>query len=77
MVKNGTYSYSSCRRQRRYVSFFGPRIKHLGENEQDFALIDIEDAKFSVEMYLIINRRSFINRAAETFIEYAKEKLSS
>jgi DNA-binding transcriptional LysR family regulator len=59
----------------RYASFFGPRIKHLGENGQDFVVIDIEDAEFVSEMYLIVNKRAFINRAAETFIEYAKEKL--
>jgi DNA-binding transcriptional LysR family regulator len=42
----------------------------------DLATITIEDEDFFAEIYLLVNRRAFINRAAEVFIEYAKEKLA-
>jgi LysR family cyn operon transcriptional activator len=42
----------------------------------DMATIAIEDEEMFVEIYLLVNRRAFINRAAETFVGYAKEKLA-
>jgi DNA-binding transcriptional LysR family regulator len=61
----------------RYASFYGPRTENPDQWkwEQEIAIIDLEDAELIMEMYLIVNKRAFINRAAETFIEYANEKL--
>jgi DNA-binding transcriptional LysR family regulator len=56
----------------RFVAFAGEDMGDL----YDMATIAIEDEEMFVEIYLLINRRAFINQAAETFIEYAKEKLA-
>lgn len=40
-----------------------------------FVRLEIEDLDIHMELYLIVNKNAFINRAVETFIEYAKEKL--
>jgi DNA-binding transcriptional LysR family regulator len=45
----------------RYVSFWGGPI----ENMKDLVCIEIDDFNFQAEFYLIVNKRVFINRAAE------------
>jgi DNA-binding transcriptional LysR family regulator len=55
----------------RFVAFAGERMG----TTQGMATIDIEDEEIFAEFFLLVNRRAFINRAAETFIDYAKEKL--
>jgi LysR family cyn operon transcriptional activator len=54
-----------------FVAFFGERIRSV----QNMTIIDIEGMEIFAEFFLLVNRRAFINRAAETFINYAKEKL--
>jgi DNA-binding transcriptional LysR family regulator len=54
----------------RYVSFWGRPV----ENLKDLSVIEIDDAKFEAEFYLIVNKRAFINHAAELFISYVKER---
>jgi DNA-binding transcriptional LysR family regulator len=56
----------------RFVAFAGEDMGDL----YDMTTIAIEDEEIFVEIYLLVNRRAFINRAAETFIDYAKEKLT-
>jgi LysR family cyn operon transcriptional activator len=56
----------------RYLAFAGEDMK----TEYDMATIVIEDEEIFAELYLLVNRHAFINRAAETFIAYAKEKLA-
>jgi hypothetical protein len=56
----------------RFVVFAGEDMGAL----YDMATIAIEDEEFFAEIYLLVNRHAFINHAAETFIEYAKEKLA-
>jgi DNA-binding transcriptional LysR family regulator len=60
----------------RYASFCGAGTEGYGENKNDIVLLDIEDAELPVENYLIVNRHTFINQAAEAFIEYAKERFA-
>jgi LysR family cyn operon transcriptional activator len=55
-----------------FVAFAGEDMGDL----YDMAIIDIEDEEIRAELYLLVNRRAFINQAAETFIAYAKEKLT-
>jgi LysR family cyn operon transcriptional activator len=54
----------------RYIGFGGKDIKIL----DDLAKIEIEDAEIYAELYLIVNKRAFINSAAETFIDYVKKQ---
>jgi DNA-binding transcriptional LysR family regulator len=56
----------------RFVALSGEKMNNL----KDLAVIDIEDEEIFVEICLLVNRRAFINQAAKTFIEYAKEKLA-
>jgi LysR family cyn operon transcriptional activator len=55
----------------RFVAFAGEEMGDL----YDVATIALEDEEIVAEFYLLVNRRAFINQAAETFIAYAKEKL--
>jgi DNA-binding transcriptional LysR family regulator len=55
----------------RFIVFAGEDMGDL----YDMATIAIEDEEIFAEIYLLVNRRAFINRAAEVFIDYAKEKL--
>jgi DNA-binding transcriptional LysR family regulator len=59
----------------RYVCAYDPNSENSNAWKKEITLLDIEDMDFPAEMYLIINRSVFINRAAEIFIEYATEKL--
>jgi LysR family cyn operon transcriptional activator len=56
----------------RFVAFAGEDMGAL----YDMAAIAIEDEEIFAEIYLLVNRRAFVNRAAEIFIEYVKEKLA-
>ncbi|MDR3122883.1 MAG: LysR family transcriptional regulator [Treponema sp.] len=56
----------------RFVAFAGEDMGDL----YDMATIALEDEEIFAEFYLLVNRRAFINRAAETFVGYAKEKLA-
>jgi DNA-binding transcriptional LysR family regulator len=54
----------------RYINFLAgrpPRNKNIRP-------IEIEDAAIYSELYLIVNRRAFINSAAEAFIAWSKEQ---
>jgi DNA-binding transcriptional LysR family regulator len=55
----------------RFIAFVGGRMG----TTQGMATIDIEDEEIFAKFYLLVNRHAFINQAAETFIDYAKEKL--
>jgi DNA-binding transcriptional LysR family regulator len=56
----------------RFIAFSGLETEGLN----DVVTIDIEDEEIFAEIYLLVNRRAFINRAAETFIAYARERLA-
>jgi hypothetical protein len=56
----------------RFVALSGLETEGL----QDVVAVAIEGEEIFAEIHLLVNRRSFINQAAETFIGYAKEKLA-
>jgi DNA-binding transcriptional LysR family regulator len=53
----------------RYIGFGSRGMESLKE----LVAVGIEGEEITMELYLIMNRRSFINRAAETFVAWAKE----
>jgi DNA-binding transcriptional LysR family regulator len=56
----------------RYICFFAGRLPQ-GKNLRS---IEIEDAGIYSEIYLIVNKRVFINSAAETFIDWTRERFA-
>jgi DNA-binding transcriptional LysR family regulator len=46
-------------------------------NKENFCHIEIEDVEIYAEFYLIVNKRAFINDAAEFFIKWTREQFSS
>jgi hypothetical protein len=45
------------------------------ETGEDLTRLEIEDGDFLTDLYMIVNKRAFINKAADTFVKYAKKRL--
>jgi DNA-binding transcriptional LysR family regulator len=57
----------------RFVCFCAGEINYMG----NLVRIEIEDASLFIELYLIANKRAYINQAAEIFIAYVREHMVS
>ena len=56
----------------RYIIFLH---EFFGDKDQ-LCYIDIEDAEIYTELFLVINKRSFLNDAADLFIAWTREKFA-
>jgi DNA-binding transcriptional LysR family regulator len=56
----------------RYICFFAGRLPY----SKNLRSIEIEDARIYSEIYLIVNKRVFVNSAAELFIAWSCERFA-
>ena len=56
----------------RYIIF----LHELFVDKKQFCYIEVEDVEIYIEFYLIVNKRAFINNAAELFIDWTREQFA-